>query len=701
VTLRKAVRVVVLLLACPVAARAAATEDERWGAETEQALAKAKDNRPELERALAAMPRDQRKGMAFLIANMPDSDLVSLKADFLLSNAELAYKARGEVPWGRDIPEELFFNDVLPYANVDEKRDAWRKEFYDLCMPIAKSCRTPAEAAQRLNSEIFKKVKLQYSTKRQAPNQSPKESIEQGKASCTGLSIVLSDACRAVCVPARLVGTPLWANKSGNHTWVEIWDKDWHFTGACEQDPSGLDRGWFVGNAAQAKKDTLEHAIYAASFRKTKVHFPLVWAVNKRDVPAENVTDRYTKKANPEPRPSRPPEAAKSAAALEALQAALAAKPASLSEVAAQEFAKVPLTRGDATAARALLWKAHVEMIQKDRAEEIKNRVLKDGKLEMPFSYKTFGKKPARGRSLWISLHGGGGAPKQVNDAQWENQKKLYSVEEGIYLAPRAPTNTWNLWHEAHIDRLFGRLIEDLIVLEDVNPERVYVLGYSAGGDGVYQIAPRMADYWAGAAMMAGHPNGVSMLSLRNVPFALQVGSKDSAYNRNKMGKEYGEQLDKLQKDDPQGYEHLVKIHEGKGHWMNLEDKAALPWMAKFTRNSTPERVVWKQTGVAHDRSYWLALPESEMKADSLVAAKRDGQSVHITSAEKVVQLLIRFDDRTADLDKPITVTHAGKNLFAGTPARTIDTLCKTLVGRGDPKLMFDAEVAVELPRGN
>ena len=41
------------------------------------------------------------------------------------------------------------------------------------------------------------------------------------------------------------------------------------------------------------------------------------------------------------------------------------------------------------------------------------------------------------------------------------------------------------------------------------------VVGYSAGGDGVYQLAPRMADSWAAAAMMAGHPNGVSPLSLR------------------------------------------------------------------------------------------------------------------------------------------------------------------------------------------
>lgn len=270
-----------------------------WSDDVEQALVKAKDNRGELEKALNSVAKDQRKGMEFLVANMPESDLKSLKADFLISNCELAYKAKREVPWGKDIPEAIFLNDVLAYANIDEKRDAWRTEFYDMCMPIVKGCKTRSEAAMKLNVEVFPKLKLGYSTQRKLPNQSPKESIEQGKASCTGLSIVLSDACRAVCVPARIVGTPLWSNKRGNHTWVEIWDKEWCFTGACEPDKSGLNRGWFVGDAAQAQKDSFEHAIYAASFQKTKVHFPLVWNMRSKDVPAENVTDRYTKKAAP------------------------------------------------------------------------------------------------------------------------------------------------------------------------------------------------------------------------------------------------------------------------------------------------------------------------------------------------------------------------------------------------------------------
>lgn len=356
------------------------------------------------------------------------------------------------------------------------------------------------------------------------------------------------------------------------------------------------------------------------------------------------------------------------------------------------------LTKSEAAAIREVLWKEHVVAIKKDRADEVKGKLLKDDKLEMPYLSNTFGEKPKGGRSLWISMHGGGGAPKQVNDQQWRNQIGLYKPEEGIYLAPRAPTNTWNLWHEGHIDRMFTRLIEDLIVLEEVNPDRVYLMGYSAGGDGVYQLAPRMADSFAAAAMMAGHPNDASPLGLRNLPFALQVGGNDTAYNRHKVAAEWGKKLDDLKKSDPDGYEHFVKIHEGKGHWMNLEDKVALPWMAKFTRNPIPTRIVWKQSGTTHDRFYWLAVPPGEAKGGSLIEAKRDRQTIEILKVENVKKLLIRLDDRMLDLDQPVKIVYRGKPLFEGKVPRTAETLKKTLGGRGDPKLMFDAEIAVDLP---
>ena len=383
---------------------------------------------------------------------------------------------------------------------------------------------------------------------------------------------------------------------------------------------------------------------------------------------------------------------------LENLEKSLNEPTLDLKKLSEQPFTSEPMDSKTANLAKEMIIKAYKKQIQNDRMKELSEKVFRDGRLEMPYDFQIYGEKPSTGRSLWISLHGGGGAPKQVNDQQWQNQKKLYKPEEGIYLAPRAPTNTWNLWHEPHIDRLFNKLVESLIATQDVNPDKVYILGYSAGGDGVYQMAPRMADYWAAAAMMAGHPNGVSLLSLRNVPFALQVGANDSAYNRNKIATEYGEALQKLQKNDPGGYENLVKIHEGKGHWMNLEDKIALPWMSKYSRNPIPQKVVWKQTGAPHYRSYWLAIPIMDMPNDSLIIAEYKGQTVEISRAEKIKTVLVRFSDKMMDLDKTITITHQGQKVFEGKVNRLIKTQIQTLQGRGDPLLAFDAEVSVTIP---
>lgn len=273
--------------------------DHWWSESVESALEKSGDNRAELEKALDEIDQSQRTAMAFLVENMPPGDLTTLKAEFLLEHVRLAYQAREKVSWGAGIPADIFLNDVVAYANVNEKREAWRASLFEKAWPIVKDCKTPAEAAQKLNEQLFKLVNVKYSTKRKRPDQAPSESIEQGLASCTGLSILLSDACRSVCVPARLAGTPLWANKRGNHTWVEVWDGKWHFTGACEPSKQGLNHGWFVNDASQAKKDSKLHAIYASSFKKTDTHFPLVWARRDRSVPAINVTDRYTVLAKP------------------------------------------------------------------------------------------------------------------------------------------------------------------------------------------------------------------------------------------------------------------------------------------------------------------------------------------------------------------------------------------------------------------
>ncbi len=579
--------------------------------------------------------------MEWLVARMPERDRTEIDAAFLLEHVDEAHRAWQSAPWREMVPREIFLDAILPYASISERRDAWRDPIRELAAPIASGASTPAEAAIRLNQQIFSKTGVKYSTKRRRADQSSAESIEQGLASCSGLSILLIDACRSVGVPARFVGVPLWTDGSGNHSWVEIWDGERsRFTGAAEPTGDRLDEAWFTERARTAIAGDPRHGIYAVSWGDSPLPFPMSFDGKPSPSRAIDVTERYLASATPLPEGhgrmrirvrdgeqrvatgvvvaapdgtvlfegvskddrfdandhlfatlpigtvftvstegglpvagtlegesmlvdlSIEPEAA----VAEPIAAASSASPdpkASRTAVNALartlradgfdaastgDFANVPLTEEDVARAARVLVDAWQRKVKRERMSALREGVVEIDGLRMPIWYQAYGEKPKGGRSLFISMHGGGGAPPEVNSQQWENQKRLYRPAEGVYLAPRAPTDTWNLWHQGHIDRFFDRLIADLVVIEGVDPDRVYLMGYSAGGDGVYQLAPRMADRFAAAAMMAGHPNETKPDGLRNLPFALWMGGNDGAYNRNGVARQWGEALGRSQR---------------------------------------------------------------------------------------------------------------------------------------------------------
>lgn len=259
----------------------------------DKALATAGDNAIELQTALEKVPVEQKEGMAFLISYMPERDLKELTADFLLENSAYAYKAKEQFSWAKQIPDSIFFNEVLPYVSLNEKRENWRKEFFDRFSKYVVNCSDIFEAIDSVNQNVRDEVLVDYSTKRKKPDQAPFESMEQHLASCTGLSIILTDAFRAVGIPSRVAGTPNWHDERGNHNWTEVWaNGKWYFTEYYF--PGQLDNAWFFADAGKAIKNDREKAIYASSFKPTGISFPLVWDEDIKYVAAENVTDRYT-----------------------------------------------------------------------------------------------------------------------------------------------------------------------------------------------------------------------------------------------------------------------------------------------------------------------------------------------------------------------------------------------------------------------
>jgi hypothetical protein len=257
----------------------------------EEAFIQAGENATELQNALLEANQKEKEPVAFLIAYMPERDLQSLTSEFILENVRYALKARNEFAWCKALPDSIFLNEVLPYVSLNERRDNWRADFYNRFVPLVKECTDIREAIDSVNMNIARILQVEYNTKRKKADQSPYESIEIGMASCSGLSILLTDAFRAVGIPSRIAGTPLWTNMRGNHSWCEVWiDGEWYFT---EYYPDKLNHSWFLADAGKADPEKQEHWIYSSSFKPTGLSYPLVWDRSINYVPAENVTEKY------------------------------------------------------------------------------------------------------------------------------------------------------------------------------------------------------------------------------------------------------------------------------------------------------------------------------------------------------------------------------------------------------------------------
>lgn len=187
------------------------------------------------------LSRAEREAMEFLYAYMPLSDLADYEPLFFLQQVRYAFKAREEMPWGKDIPEDVFRHFVLVYRVNNENLDTARMVFYRELKERVQGM-SIEEAALEVNHWCHEHVAYRASDSRTS---APLATMRTSLGRCGEESTFAVTALRAVGIPARQCYTPRWAHCDDNHAWVEVFvDGEWKFLGACEPDPR-LNMGWF------------------------------------------------------------------------------------------------------------------------------------------------------------------------------------------------------------------------------------------------------------------------------------------------------------------------------------------------------------------------------------------------------------------------------------------------------------------------
>lgn len=399
---------------------------------------------------------------------------------------------------------------------------------------------------------------------------------------------------------------------------------------------------------------------------------------------------------------------------------------------------------------KSALWDKYRVAIQHDsaRANAHKDRKIKDGDKTMRFSMEVKGERPANGYPLYIALHGGGGTSAVFNDMQWQDMQTYYldGVENGIYVATRGVTDTWNLHFVDESYRLYDYLIENMIAFEGVDPNRVYILGFSAGGDGVYQITPRMPDRFAAANMSAGHHNWIKFDNLFQTPFLMQVGENDSAYKRNTVAVENHMELNRLH-DLRGGYIHDVFVHYRGSHnswadndpdgreqrilahpmeWLKdqdedtvMKDTNAIHWLDQYARDPYPKKLVWDpdtnaprsvnkgavylsedalRNKLSQPRNlfYWLDVGPAKSIPEKIVmeaSYDRDENEVRLSGLGSLDAIRVLVHPKMLDFSRDVTVSVDSQKVGRLTLNADRQIMARTLLERGDSNYIFPAEI--------
>jgi len=418
------------------------------------------------------------------------------------------------------------------------------------------------------------------------------------------------------------------------------------------------------------------------------------------------------------------------------LDASLAGKEAPFPAETAQLLAadvsaeQIKLWNEYKAAAKRAGWDKHLlpvpetfeKMTAGGKKPKLKAGKLTSGDKTMPYLFMAKGEKPANGWPMFICLHGGGQHKVEtahgwdVNSREWQAQMSLTArvyKPNGLYFIPRmADDRLGRWWHKHNID-IFTRVIRDAILFNDVDPNKIYIMGISQGGYGTCHLTPFMADLFAGGGSMAGGMMTVTE-NLRNVAFRSDIGEKDTMYNRIELAKQLHTAIDANKTKDPQGYKNVLAIQEGRGHGIDYSKSPS--WLASHTRKPHPDKIVWRcheKAGVYRDSFYWIGLTKTPEQGEFAITASTDKSKNLVTiTAEEVIpakekgaaatrkpltssQIIVNLNDDLVDLDQEVTIMLNGKEAFKGKLKRSKNIMLKNLVKRGDPNYAFPAQVIV------
>lgn len=237
-----------------------------------------------------------------------------------------------------------------------------------------------------------------------------------------------------------------------------------------------------------------------------------------------------------------------------------------------------------------------------------------DGKLRRYFYYIPQSILKTDTANLVVYLHGAVNSPmlQGVINAYPLHSSYLSILEKtkSIGLFPAGDYNA-NWWSDTGIQNVLNQ-IGRIKKQYTINPNKIFMSGFSDGGSGTYFFALTNPQYFAGFIPVCGHMavaqqqsnETVSFMNLNNSPIYILNGGKDQIYpseaiepiihylNANGLHLDF--------KNYPEMDHRTIIIEQDSEHIINF--------IQSHKRNPFPDSIYWESTGDSFNKYLWLSI---------------------------------------------------------------------------------------------
>ena len=323
--------------------------------------------------------------------------------------------------------------------------------------------------------------------------------------------------------------------------------------------------------------------------------------------------------------------------------------------------------------------------------------------------------KGGKGKGLCVSLHGGGEGAGSADS---------WSMKGCMTIAPQGLLIHGDNWNCVHGEKQVLSLIEIAKAQYDIDPDRVYVVGFSMGGTGSWHMAGRFPDLFAGAAPCNGvlMAQPVSQVQTKEEVQTIQYGLVPNTYNlplyfctgsvdKNCRPGTYlftWDVIQDLRQEYPEGYKQIqFEYHIGVAHAFGPgQPSKALKWLAAQKRNTYPKKLVWEYAANPHPLPdgkdttrryqkhtfYWIRHDHPEDRMEIIATRKGNEFDVSLVGAE-AEGLYVMLNPNMIDVSKEVVVRLEGEEVYRGKPEPDVLTIVESLDSKLDKSLTFDRKV--------